>query len=135
MVGLSHVMQFLDGKLQGRLGYQFDWDDTRGSDYQYIGNRVIAGASYTLPWFGITVSDNFDVWLRNYLNVNAVFPITAPNTVERFDTQYTNVLSIGLPLSHGLALSLDWQYINQQSNIDVFAYKRNVVSLIMTWTY
>jgi tetratricopeptide (TPR) repeat protein len=135
MLGLSHVMQFLDGKLQGRLGYQFDWDNTRGSDYQYVGNRVIAGAQYTLPWFGITVSDNFDVWLRDYLNVNAVFPITAPGTVERFDTQYTNVLSIGLPLSHGLSLSLDWQYINQQSNIDVFAYKRNVVSLIMTWTY
>jgi hypothetical protein len=135
MVGLSHVMQFFGGSLQGRLGYQFDWDNTRGSDYQYVGNRVMAGAQYTLPWFGITVSDNFDVWLRNYLNVNAVFPITAPDTVERFDTQYTNVLSIGLPLSHGLSLSLDWQYINQQSNIDVFAYKRNVVSLIMTWTY
>ena len=135
MVGLSHVMQFLGGKLQGRLGYQFDWDDTRGTDYQYVGNRVIAGASYNLPWLGITVSDNFDVWLRNYLHINAVFPITAPGTVERFDTQYTNVLSIGLPLRHGLSLSLDWQYINQQSNIDVFAYKRNVVSLIMTWTY
>ena len=99
MVGLSHVMQFLDGKLQGRLGYQFDYDDTRGTDYQYVGNRAIAGASYTLPWFGITVSDNFDVWWRNYLNINAVFPITAPGTVQRFDTQYTNVLSIGLPLT------------------------------------
>ena len=43
------------------------------------------------------------------------------------------MLSIGL--SPGLSLSLDWQYINQRSNIDVFAYKRNVVSLIMTWTY
>src|SRR5262245_17626951 len=135
MVGLSHVMQLLNGKLQGRLGYQFDYDSTQGSDYEYIGNRVFLGASYTLPWFGITVGDSFDVWLRNYLNVNAVFPVTAPGTVERFDTQYTNVLSIGLPLSHGLSLSLDWQYINQQSNIDVYAYKRNVVSVIMTWTY
>jgi tetratricopeptide (TPR) repeat protein len=135
MVGASHVMQLLNGKVQTRLGYQFDYDDTKGIDYQYVGNRVFAGASYTLPWFGITVSDSFDVWLRNYLNINAVFPITAPGTVERFDTQYTNVLSLGLPLSHGMSLSLDWQYINQQSNIDVFAYKRNVVSLIMTWTY
>ena len=135
MVGVSHVMQLLGGKAQTRLGYQFDYDNTQGSDYDYVGNRVLVGASYTLPWFGITVGDNFDVWLRNYLNVNAVFPVTAPGTVERFDTQYTNVLSIGLPLSRGLSLSLDWQYINQQSNIDVFAYKRNVVSLIMTWTY
>jgi tetratricopeptide (TPR) repeat protein len=135
MVGASHVMQFWDGRVQARLGYQFDYDDTRGRDYQYIGNRVIAGAQYTLPWFGITISDNFDVWLRNYLNVNAVFPVTAPGTIQRFDTQYTNVLSIGMPLGHGLSLSLDWQYINQQSNIDVFAYTRNVVSLIMTWTY
>ena len=135
MVGASHVMQLLNGKVQTRLGYQFDYDNTKGSDYQYVGNRVFVGAQYALPWLGITVSDSFDVWLRNYLNINAVFPITAPGTVERFDTQYTNVLSLGMPLSHGLSLSLDWQYINQQSNIDVFAYKRNVVSLIMTWTY
>src|SRR5262245_14189450 len=135
MVGLSHVMQFLDGKLQTRLGYQFDWDDTRGTNYQYVGNRVIAGASYNLPWLGITVSDNFDVWLRNYLHINAVFPITAPGTVERFDTQYTNVLSIGMHMRQGLSQSIDWLYNTHASHIDVFAYKRNVVSLIMTWTY
>lgn len=135
MVGLSHVMQLWSGRIQARLGYQFDYDKTDGSNYEYVGNRVLAGVQYTLPWYGITVSDNFDVHLRNYTNTNTVFPTTAPGTVQRFDTQYTNVVGIGLPLPHNLALNLDWQLIIQNSNIAVFAYNRNVVSLIMTWTY
>jgi tetratricopeptide (TPR) repeat protein len=135
MVGVTHLFRFLAGKVQLGLGYQFDYDDTEGSNFVYVGNRALASAQYMLPWYGITLSNLFDVWLRNYVNTNTVLPVAAPNTVQRFDVQYTNQLDITLPLPHNLALTLDWQFIVQRSNLEVFRYTRNVVSLIMTWTY
>jgi tetratricopeptide (TPR) repeat protein len=135
LIGLTHVFRFADDKHLIKVGYQFDWDDTEGKDYAYRGNRVLAGAQYTLPWWRLRANYDFDVHLRNYEHVNAVLPVQAPNTVRRSDTEYTHVVGLTLPLPYNLALTANYQASRSHSNIAVFTYDRNVATLILSWTY
>ena len=140
MVGLTHLFRFSNDQHQLKIGYQWDFDDTdgpnsRGRNYSYYGNRVLAGGQYTLPWHGIRLTDDFDVHLRQYLHTNSILPSQAPGTVRRRDTEYTNVFSVVTPLPYNLNFTVSYQATFAKSNLDVFEYRRNVVSAILGWTY
>jgi len=140
MIGFTHVFRFSNDKHLLKIGYQWDFDDTegpnrRGRDYSYYGNRVLAGGQYTLPWFGIRLTDDFDVHLREYLHRNVILPSQAPGTTRRRDTEYTNVFSVVTPLPYNLSFTVSYQTTFAKSNLDVFDYRRNVVSGVLGWTY
>jgi tetratricopeptide (TPR) repeat protein len=140
MLGLLHVFRFSNDRHLVKVGYQWDFDDTegptrRGRNYSYYGNRVLAGGQYTLPWLGIRLTDDFDVHFRNYRHKNTILPSQAPGTTERRDTEYTNVFSIVTPLPYNLNFTVSHQTTFARSNLDVFQYRRNVVSAILGWTY
>jgi len=140
MVGLTHLFRFSNDQHQLKIGYQWDFDDTdgphrRGRNYSYYGNRVLAGGQYTLPWLGIRLTDDFDVHLRQYLHTNSILPSQAPNTVRRHDTEYNNVFAIVTPLPYSLSFTVSYQTTFARSNLDVFQYRRNVVSAVLGWTY
>lgn len=135
MVGAIHLFRFAEDRHFIKLGYQFDVDDTQGSDYDYVGNRLLAGGQYTLPWAGIRLKYDLDVHFRNYTHKNDFFPTDDPNSKKRRDTQIINAVRAELPLPHNLTLSADYQNIINDSNLKVFEYNRNVVSLILSWTF
>jgi hypothetical protein len=116
-------------------GYQFDYEDTEGKNYQYRGNRILAGGQYTLPWKGVRLKYDFDVHFRDYLHKNSLLPVTAPDTKRRQDTEFTNIARAELPLPRNLTLSAEYQSTVNNSNIDIFEYTRNVYSLILSWNY
>lgn len=133
--GLIHLLRFEEDRHFLKAGYQFDVDDTNGQDYDYVGHRLLAGGQYTLPWFGIRLKYDLDVHFRNYTHRNKLFPTNAPDTKERSDTQIINAVRAELPLPMGFTLSADYQNVINDSNLKVFDYDRNVVSLIVSWTY
>ena len=140
MLGLIHVFRFSNDQHLLKVGYQWDFDDTegpnrRGRNYSYFGNRVLAGGQYTLPWLGIRLTNDFDVHRRDYRHKNTILPSQAPGAIERRDTEYTNVFSIVTPLPYNLNFTLSHQTTFAWSNLDVFQYRRNVVSAILGWTY
>ena len=140
LVGVTHFFRFEGDRHLVKLGYQLDVEDTErsgghGRNFAYIGNRLLAGAQYTLPWQGIRLRYDFDVHLRDYRNRHTLLPVSAPNTKERFDTEYTHVLGLTVPLPHNLSLAADYQVSVNRSNLDAFRFHRKVVSVILTWTY
>jgi len=140
MVGLTHAFRFSNDQHQIKIGYQWDFDDLdgprgRGRDLSYYGSRVLAGGQYTLPWYGIRLTDDFDVHLREYLHTNTFFPSQAPNTIRRRDTEYTNVFAVVTPLPYNLTFTVSYQTTFANSNLDVFQYRRNFVSAILGWNY
>jgi len=140
MLGFTHIFRFSNDQHLVKVGYQWDFDDTdgpnrRGRDYSYYGNRVLAGGQYTLPWFGIRLTDDFDVHLRQYRHRNVILPSQAPGSIRRHDTEYTNVFAVVTPLPYNLNFTVSYQTTFAQSNLDVFEYRRNVVSGILGWTY
>ena len=104
-VGLGAEFMMTDSvSLKAEYQYQWDFDDTegpnrRGRNYSYYGNRALVGGQYTLPWFGIRLTDDFDVHLRQYRHRNTILPSQDPGTRRRRDTEYTNVFSVVTPSS------------------------------------
>src|SRR5262249_1897562 len=59
MAGFQHFVRFSEDRHYLKLGYQFDWEDADGHDWEYHGNRILAGAQVTLPWKGIRLRYDF----------------------------------------------------------------------------
>src|SRR6266436_4081491 len=59
--GFLHLLRFAQDRHFVKVGYQIDWDQTDGRNYEYVGHRLSAGAQYTLPVGGVRLKYDFDV--------------------------------------------------------------------------
>lgn len=135
MAGFVHLLRFAGDRHFLKGGYQIDWEDAQGRDYRYLGHRFSLGGQYTLPWWAIRLKHDLDVHVRDYTEKNFILPSTAPNRKERRDEEITNFVRVELPLPANFTLSAEYQNTRSHSNLAVFDYTRNVVSLILSWTY
>jgi tetratricopeptide repeat protein len=135
MIGGTQIFRFSEDRHYVKVGYQLDWDDTIGSDWEYVGNRFIAGGQYTLPWYAIRLKYDLDVHLRNYQNPNTILPTTAPNTVRRMDQEFVNIVRAELPLPWSFTLAFEYQSTINLSNLALFQYTRNVYTMMVSWSY
>jgi tetratricopeptide (TPR) repeat protein len=135
MLGLLELFRFSQDRHHLKVGYQIDYDDTTGRNYEYVGHRFLAGGQYTLPWWGIRLRYDLDVHLRDYLNVNTVLPSNAPGTLERYDREFNHNVRVEAPLPYNLTLVGEYLRTDAHSNLDVFDYTRNVWTLSLNWTY
>jgi hypothetical protein len=137
--GITHIFRFNDDRHFLRIGYQFDREDADGRNYTYSGHRILTGGQYTLPydfaWGPPRLRYDYEVHLRNYQNLNTVLPTTAPGTVKRQDTEQLHVMRVEQPLPKNFTLSAEFQATIARSNLDLFSYDRQVVSLILSWQY
>jgi len=135
MFGFLQLLRFAQDRHFVKAGYQYDYDDTDGADYAYVGHRFTVGAQYTLPWWAIRLKYDLAAHLRGYSRVNAILPTYAPGTKKRHDEEITHVLRAELPLPRNLTLSAEYQATRVYSNIEVFDFSRNVASLVLSWSY
>jgi tetratricopeptide (TPR) repeat protein len=137
MVGLTHVFRFAEDRHLIRLGYQFDFEDSDGRNFSYVGHRLLAGAQFTMPWrrFETLIRYDYDVHFRDYTRVNTSQPTLTPRTRRRSDVEQTHIFRVEQSLGAGLTLAADYQIFDVDSNIPVFAFDRNVVSLTLRWRY
>jgi tetratricopeptide (TPR) repeat protein len=144
MIGALHLLRFKQDAHFVKLGYQFDYEDTKGDNYRYRGHRFLAGGQYTLPWRAVRLKYDFDVHVRNYTVENTLLPTFAPGTRERRDEELTHIARAEIPLfdtcirrDHciGWTLSAEYQHTSAFSNLAVFDYSRNVFSVILSLVY
>jgi tetratricopeptide (TPR) repeat protein len=146
MVGASHTFYWSGDRHWFRVGYQWDADVARGRNWSYRGNRVLAGVQYTLPWWQTRLGYNMDVHFANYLHANSLFPILHPGTVQRADIEQTHIFVVEQPLPFllrpqagatraPLALRVEYQVGVTSSDIALYAYDRNVVSVSISFQY
>ena len=147
MFGFTHILRFQEAAHFVKLGYQFDYEDARGRNYEYTGHRLLAGGQYTLPWYGIRLKYDADVHLRDYVNQNTILPTFAPHSRRRADQEITQVARVEVPLpwlkisgnpfftERSFTLAIEYQRVDAHSNLAVFDYTRNVGSVILGWSY
>src|SRR2546422_7517632 len=135
MAGFLHFIRFAENKHFIKAGYQFDWEDTEGRNYSYQGSRYSLGGQYTLPWHAIRLKYDVDLHLRSYTHRNSILPSYAAGSKWREDQEITNVVRAELPLPRNFTLAAEYQNSRVVSNIELFDYTRNVVSLILSWSY
>ncbi|HET7874401.1 MAG TPA: tetratricopeptide repeat protein [Methylomirabilota bacterium] len=141
MVGLVHALRFQGDRYIVRGGYQFDWDDTFGQNWQYTGSRLLAGVAYALPWvspWGPTrLSYDLDVHFRNYLHAHTLLPDSSLGGKKRrrLDTEQNHIFRVVQPLPHNLSLVAEFQLTANASNLAVYAYNRSVFDVYLSWQY
>ena len=135
MVGVLHLWRFAQDKHLIKIGFQQDWEYTDGRHYTYQGRRAQAGVLYTLPWWALRAKWDFDVHFRQYTSKHQLLPTTDTDRIARRDQEINNIVRLELPLPQNLTLSGEYQLTYNHSNLKVFDYTRNVVSLILSWNY
>lgn len=142
MGGMTHILRFEGGRHYLKGGFQFDRDAALGSNFDYKGYRFQAGGLYTLPWWNIRVRYDYDLYFRNYENVNTRFsrtsllPIGALPVVKPKVTEQNHVVRIEKPLPYDITVALEWQGTFSRSNIDVlYDFNRQLVTGSVAWAF
>ncbi len=135
MAGVLHFFRFQGDQHFVKLGYQFDWDKTRGDNWTYLGNRFLAGFQYTLPWWGLRIRDDFDAHLRDYRHLHSYLPVGCAPCIHRSDKELNNLLSVSKDLPYNITLSLEYLFDRNMSNLALYDYSRHVISLNASWRY
>ena len=140
MFGVLHVMRFDHDRHLLKAGYQYDVEDADGRDFTYHGHRLLAGGLYTLPWRDVRLSYDLGFHYRDYAHRNSLFPETSPGTRERNDKELTQLFRVAVPVVRDLTwgaleMLLDYHRTDAASNLAVYDYTRNVVTVSVTWRY
>lgn len=135
MAGFLHFFRFAEDRHFVKLGYQFDYENAAGRNYEYLGHRILAGGQYTLPWYAVRLKYDIDVHLRGYVNDHTLLPSDDPGHRKRYDKELNHIVRVEVPLPASLTLAAEYLNTTNHSNLDVFDYTRRVYSLSLSWTY
>ena len=135
MFGVLHLLRFQQDKYLIKFGFQKDYEYADGRDYTYHGERIQLGAMATLPWWAMRFKWDFDVHFRHYQDKNVFLPTPNPASTRRRDEELNNIFRLELPLPASFTLAGEYQFTNNDSNLAVYHYGRNVFSLILSWSY
>ncbi len=135
MAGLVHVFRFQGDRHFLKFGYQFDWEGAEGGNWSYLGNRFLVGGQYTLPWWDIRLRYDLDVHIRGYSHLHDYLPVTSPATIHRADWELLHQVSVSKDLPWDVTLSLEFLRDENISNLKVYSYTRDVVSINLSWRY
>jgi hypothetical protein len=134
MVGLFHTLRFGNDRVLFRVGYEYDNENTEGTAWSYQGNRLESGVQLRLPW-NVSLGYTFSAHFRDYKNSQTVFLDASGALVPRKDWQYDNLFQITKALSEHWLITAQFARTNQVSNIPVYAYTKNVGTVLITWVY
>jgi len=154
MTGISHTFYWSGDRHWFRVGFQYDTDVANGRNWSYYGNRVLAGVQTTLPSWNTQLSYNMDVHFVNYLHANTLFPVVSvngnftsnPRAIQRSDIEQVHIFALVQPLPFlrrleggsaqwPLSFRFEYQLGVTSSDIPLYAYQRNVLSVSIAYTY
>jgi tetratricopeptide (TPR) repeat protein len=135
LAGFTHYLRFQADRHYLRGGYQFDWEQAEGRNWDYLGHRLLLGGQYTAPW-DLRLRYDFDVHFRDYRHLHAFLPtgIAAP-AIHRIDRDMNHLFSVSKDLPHNLNVAVEYLLNRSSSNLAVYDYTRNVISLSVSWRY
>ncbi|HJU05417.1 MAG TPA: hypothetical protein VJ692_09720, partial [Nitrospiraceae bacterium] len=135
MTGFLHVFRFSNDRHFLRFGYQYDNESAEGTAFSYRGNRLQTGGQVALPWQQLSLRYDFDVHFRSYKNSQTLFQDESGALTNRSDVEQNHLVQLIKPLTPNWTMTAQYQRVRNSSNIPVYDYTKNVVMLLMTWTY
>ncbi|MFY9271247.1 MAG: tetratricopeptide repeat protein [Candidatus Manganitrophaceae bacterium] len=127
-LGLTHYYLFqANANLHG--GYAIERENAGSGptedDWTFTGHRLSVGTTLP-PWNRFTLALEMEYLLRQFANDNSQLPGN-----KRKDNEWLGIATLSRPLSDNVDVS--FQYLRQQndSNIPLFEYKRNIYGVVM----
>jgi tetratricopeptide (TPR) repeat protein len=126
--GFIHFLRFNDAKHHIKAGYFYDREYTDGSNWDYSGNKFVAGFQYTFPK-GIRLSADYEFKMSRYKNINVYFD------KKREDTERSLNTVVSKDIGKGWSVSLEYLRRRNSSNIDLYDYRKNLYSAGVSWRW
>ncbi len=104
------------------LRYGFDQEWTKGTNWEYFGNRL--NATVLIPFkdrVNLTVTGG--VFFQDFVNTHTVF------NVEREDKVYTVSTLLAYKFYKESEFQLQYTHVQNDSNVDIYEYDRNIYSV------
>ncbi|MBI5643740.1 MAG: tetratricopeptide repeat protein [Deltaproteobacteria bacterium] len=102
--------------------YDFNYEDTEGANWRYYGNKIGFGVFYALTE-SLKLNVTLEDYLQNFTETHTVFD------KKRKDQTITFTTMASYPVFADIELQGQYSYINGNSNIPVYDYSRNIISI------
>ena len=135
-VGWLHFFLFEKSRHYVKIGYQYDDENARGTNWDYRGHRLLFGFQYTLPW-DVRFRYDLDYHWRHYVHINTLHPASAPGTVRRRDNEPINLIGFAKDFNWYVPFTMGVEYLYDrgQSNIPLYDFHRHVVTMSLAWHF
>ena len=119
--GVGWFLFFADNKGFFNARYELSYDDTEGSNWEYLGNKF--SATLLVPIFDKFKATGFgEAYFQNFENTHTTFG------VEREDDIYTAGCILAFNITENAEIQARYTYVKDNSNIAVYDYDRNIFS-------
>ena len=143
--GFDQYWLFNQKRSYARLGYKFEVQQSKGSDWDYYAHEISLGLQTPL-WAGLTLDVNGSYNRYDYRNVNSfdccldtrrgvLGILDTSDTRKRFDERYTIGVTLSRDLGPYLTVSAGYIHFTNQSNLLFFDYHRNITTLAISGRY
>ncbi|OIO38513.1 MAG: hypothetical protein AUJ72_02405 [Candidatus Omnitrophica bacterium CG1_02_46_14] len=107
------------------IRYEYDTENTKGSNWDYDGNRATVAAQMPIieQWKLTLVGD---AYLQDFDNMHTTF------NVKRSDENYSGSAMLSYAINKDWELQLRYTHVDHRSNINIYQYTRNIVSTGIT---
>jgi len=121
-MGISWYWLFAQQKGFVNARYEINREDATGNNWSYLGNRISAGILYPAG-SSLKLSLGIEAYLQSYENVHTSF------NVQRKDTTVTATAQALYALTRNVDVNLQYVYMKDDSNIDVYAFSKNIIGI------
>ncbi len=121
-VGFIHYLRFNDAKHYIRAGYFYDKEFAKGENWDYFGNKFLAGFQYTLPK-DIRFNLDYEYKQYRYENTNIFFDERRRDIERAVSTVLTK------DIGKNWVVSLEYLHRRNSSDIALYDYKKNLYSV------
>jgi len=119
---LGYFLFFAKNKGFINFKYALNYDQTKGRNWRYAGYKGTITALLPITE-KLRAGGSVDLFLQRYKEVNSVY-----NKLRK-----DNILTVGtfliVDMLEDLELQFSFNYIEDESNINVYTYKRNIYSI------
>jgi len=126
--GLGWYHFFAENKGFFGAHYELDKDDTKGSNWRFLGNRFDATVLYPF-WEKFRASLAGEIFLQDFDKTNSVFG------KERDDQVYTVSSMLAYNFWKAAELQFRYTFVKDRSNIKVYDYNRNIFGLGLEYKF
>ena len=128
--GFVHFLRFNDAKHYIKAGYFYDKEFAEGNNWDYSGNKFVAGVQYTFPK-DIRFNADYEYKRVRYKHTNIFFEYEG----KRRDIDRAVMVALSKDIAKNFTVSLEYLRRRNSSNIALFDYEKNLYSVGVTWRY
>ncbi|MEA3489230.1 MAG: tetratricopeptide repeat protein [Candidatus Omnitrophota bacterium] len=120
---------FSKNKGFAHLRYTMNYDDTRGDNWRYFGNRITLNGILPIIEDRVKWGGTLDYFIQRFARTNLIFD------QKRRDNVLTVSSFLTIEIVKNLELRLDYTFVDDGSNIRIYGYTRNVYSMGMKYRF